>query len=127
MDEIPLIPWPGKSGVYKVVQFLRERGEQQYLRFGREPDFDYHDLIQRRFADEVGIPYQKIPKVGGGSTISVLPPESPFRMVGAGRCSVKLEERIAMFLGESLDYSVGIDKGHLENIKQYFPQWSFRY
>ncbi|HLC70534.1 MAG TPA: hypothetical protein VJI32_00915 [Candidatus Nanoarchaeia archaeon] len=83
-------------------------------------------MIQRRFADEVGIQYLKIPTVGGGSK-SILPPDSPFTMVGAGRCSVKLEERIAVFIGNSQDYGVGIDKEHLEKIKPYFPEWSFRY
>lgn len=122
MEEIQKIIFPKISGEYKVVQFQDK--DVPYLRFAKESgDYgDYHEFILERFASELGLECTQIK--GRDSMVSMIPDSSQYKFVGAGRCELSLEEKTASFKGNSYDYSVGINRDHLEMLKREIPEWN---
>ena len=121
-SEINFANFPDTSAIYKVVLF--ENNDQIYLRFGNEPNRDFHEFILGRFAEEIGI--KCIQMRGPEGLINALPDNVSYRLIGAGRCRLNLENKSMLFFGTSYDYRIGIDKDYLEKIKLFFPDWNIR-
>ncbi len=127
MADIPIINWPEKSGMHKVVQFGNETAS--YLRFGNRPEEgafgDFHEFILERFAKEIGIKCIEM-KNDIGLTIAALPDDCPYKLMGAGRCTLNYDAKTAEFIGSSRDYRIPINRSHLERIIDQFPGYQIR-
>ena len=123
-NDLPIITLPQQSGIYKVVQFDSE--PLAYLRFAERPKDQYfHIYILGNFAKEIGVECIKIPGPDDYS-IPALPDNIPYRMVGAGRCQINLEEKTANFGGHSYDYRIGVNQAHLQRLRIQLPEWQIR-
>ena len=121
-DSVPRVNWPECSGEYKVVQFYIEG--QPYMRFGKiknEKNYDIHEFILKRFAEEIGVEYIEIKSKHG--PLAALPQDGRHDMAGAGKCTLNLETKVAAFWGDSIDYRRGIDYKHLRKVRELYPEW----
>lgn len=107
---------PEKSGIYKVGQFTVDG--KPYLRFGSA--CEYHKVIVKNFADEIGIPVEI--DDSKGYPLTVLPNDKKYDINGMGWCSLNLEQKAATFYKSSSDYLIGINREHLEAVKLYIPE-----
>ncbi len=121
-DQIVL---PEKNGLYKVVQIVLDG--KPYLRFG---DFhtDVHGKMLQRFLDEYRVPYATILSTDTNSKKIQIPIRQggQYQLAGAGKAAFNLAGKIIYFHGESLGYSLNIDKQQLEFYKPLLPQWELR-
>ncbi len=121
-ENLPLVNWPAEPGEYKVVQFNSD--SKPYLRFGREPESkfgDFHEFILERFAQEIGVDCINIP--GPDGPVAGLPDNIEYKLIGAGKCNVNLENRTATYHGTSRDYQMGINQDHIQRLRTEFPEW----
>ena len=124
----PTVIWPRRNGNYKVLQFTD--GNKPYLRFGTDPrGLDVHERILKNFAQEVGIRCESA--VVRDGDLAVLPKDALYRLTGAGRCIVNLEERTAIFGGRSTDYlpiiMKTIDETQLRETGLLVPDWKLTF
>jgi hypothetical protein len=113
-----LTNWPDESGYYKMVQMEVEGNP--CIRFG--PGSFYHWQIMENLARELGMEFPKV-KIRG----ELLPATQSgwYKVLGMGHCGIDHGRKCASFSGESVDYGMGPDLGHLERMKGFFPGWKF--
>ena len=111
LEDIPRVNWPSGPSSYKVVQL--EIDGQPYLRF-EEANYYTHGLIIDTLLRKLGIKYDQI-KGMTGSWVPALEGER-YKVKGMGR-AVMLTGNKVSFLGNSVDYGLGIDRDHLDAIK----------
>ena len=124
--KIPYVVLPEQSGKYKVVQFMVDG--VPYLEFGNlqtENSRDRHTSIVKRFADKIGVEIEI--DDSNGIPLYFLSNRDNYKIAGMGWCELNLEEKLAEFYGFSTDYSITIDKSHLETIKQFCPHINIKY
>lgn len=102
-----------ESGHYKVVQL--DISDEPYLALGNREDF--HKNILSNILTDAGIEHDKeFPTLTGESYI----------VKGMGFVYILERRKLAKFSGESGDYTIGIDKTHLERIAEHYPEWELR-
>ncbi len=111
--------WPKESGEYKVVQL--DLDGQPYLRFP-EKSYYTHAVILMALLSEQDIEYKKI-KDNLDSDVPALEGER-YKVHGMGRARVGVGQRRASFFGVSDGYGLGIDKTHLDAIRELQPDWT---
>ncbi len=124
--KIPNAAWSEQSGKYKVVQFMIEG--VPYLEFGNiqtESSRDHHTSIVKIFADKIGVEIEI--DDSNGIPLYFMSNRNNHKIAGMGWCELNLEDRLAEFYGFSTDYSMKIDKSHLEAIKQFCPHIDIKY
>lgn len=113
------IDWPAVSGEYKVAQFYVDG--LPYMRFGKLGE-DFVSSIVARFAQEISTEVKINDK-----KVPVFVDERSNKVAGAGRCDLKLDEKLAEFYGVSAGYEIGINQKHLEALRQFVPDMALRY
>ena len=107
----PTVNWPEKSGLYVVVQL--ELDGEPYLRFPTNEEESFHPVILGIFLDRHGIRHATPPALEVGR----------YRVPGMGLANVDAEQRSASFFGNSITYRIGIDRKHLERIRELQREW----
>lgn len=113
------IDWPSVSGEYKVVQFYVNG--LPYMRFGKIGE-DFASSIVGRFAQEISIGVRLSDK-----SVPIFVDERTHKIAGAGKCDLKLDERLAEFYGTSAGYETGINQRHLKALGQFAPDMTLKY
>ncbi len=112
------VNWPNKTAGYKVVQLYLD--EAPYLRFGNSDLL--HGQILASFLDENGIKYRT-------RQSDILIPEREgdrYRAVGMGFATVVSSKKKVFLNGDSADYRIGIDAGHMRKIQESEPEWALK-
>jgi hypothetical protein len=115
MDD--LTNWPKKSGDYKVVQM--EIDGKPCLRF---PDHRLnHSYIIKEIADKLE---RKFPIIADTNDHNVPALESEwYKVPGAGKARIDIENKVASLYGESEGYGIGINLDHLSHLRPLHPDW----
>jgi hypothetical protein len=126
MSEVPIANWPNGEDIEwygKVVQLYVDN--KPYLKF---PKFrlNIHGDILRRLLDELDIPYKKVMGLYTRNSVPA-PTGERYRVVGMGHYDTdSRDRRLITFSGSSMDYGLGIDQKHLDDIVMLQPGWTLR-
>jgi hypothetical protein len=122
MDE--LTNWPKESGEYKIVQM--EVHGKPCLRFATASGEwgELHSEIIDFLVNHLG---KKTSRIIGKYKFEIPALESDwYKVLGAGKSYVDIENKEASFYGKSKDYDIGISLEHLESIKPLYSEWSIK-
>lgn len=121
IDELPIVNWPDKSGIYKVVQL--EIDDKPHLRFGEREELHAkilmnllrnNDILYKTIGREYDMGYFEVPALRG----------ERYRVYGASMAEVDFENKKVYFYGRSIGYGISFDRRHLDSIKELQPDWT---
>lgn len=118
-EPIERVNWPGNNGKYEVVQ-LYVKGEP-FLIFQESP-YSNHSSILLYALYSLGLKKIDMKKDITGYPLTATKGED-YKVTGMGRSKVNAGTKGASFSGESEDYGMSIDKGHLRKINELEPDW----
>ncbi len=120
-QEIPqvIIPKTNEFVIYKVIQVDLDR--KPYIRFGDV--YTIHSKILEAFLKEHNIQSEPFERHGDKITH---PKGDRYKLVGAGRASIGMPERIIHFSGDSIHYGLGVNHEHLSKLEEHFEAKGFK-
>ncbi|MBI3190477.1 hypothetical protein HYZ41_02115 [archaeon] len=124
-ESVPSVIWPAESGKYKVMQFYKN--DEPYMRFSNDAfgkPACKHQKILIDFAKEIRIDTKRLVYDDG---LFLLPDNVPYKMCGCDLCDISIKEKKSLFYGVGTDFQIGIDKKHIDKMKDKYPDWVFEY
>ncbi len=128
LDELlPTANWPAESGEYKVIQL--EVDGKPYLCFGKtnqksntmESFSELHVNILASFLKASG---REVPMMLDGCSFVPELESEWYKVYGAGRAEINVEQKKASFFGKSAGYGIYIAEEHLSLVKPLLPDWT---